>query len=188
MTTHEHTHGEHVVHESARQALIIAGIGFHIPAPYTAGHTLTEAEASAVNQLFAENIRNNFAKHVKDAKGEAATLDREIQISLQTKLDEYAVAYSFERKRASGPARAKMDPVEKEAHRLAGLVVEAALNAKGIKKKDLPTEKFNEYVATALERKPEIRETARKQVEALSAVAHAALDALGDEPTEQSAE
>jgi hypothetical protein len=47
----------------------IAGEVFKIDTPYTEGHTCTAGEASALNQVRHENLRNNFAKKVKDAKG-----------------------------------------------------------------------------------------------------------------------
>ncbi len=49
-----------------KTALItIQGANFNAPQPYDEGHVLTVNEASALNQVFAENLRNNFAARIK---------------------------------------------------------------------------------------------------------------------------
>ena len=50
------------------QTITIQGGQFQIPMPFSEGHTLNGPEASAMNQLFAENIRNNFAGKMKKAE------------------------------------------------------------------------------------------------------------------------
>ena len=42
--------------------ITIAGQVFSVPVRYAAGHVLTEGEASALNQTYHENLRNNFAR------------------------------------------------------------------------------------------------------------------------------
>ena len=53
--------------------ITIAGQTFAVLQPYAEGHTITEAEAKALNQVRAENVRNNMAGKVKAAaEGTAA--------------------------------------------------------------------------------------------------------------------
>ena len=47
----------------------VEGLIFNAPAPYRQGHILNENEANTLNQTFAENLRNNFAKKVKSCEG-----------------------------------------------------------------------------------------------------------------------
>ena len=54
--------------EGGRQRLLIQGVKFTIASPYAEGYKLKPNEASAMNQLLAENIRNNLASTVRNAK------------------------------------------------------------------------------------------------------------------------
>ena len=55
-----------------KQRLTIQGVDFEIDSPYVEGYSLKSNEASAMNQLLAENIRNNMATTVRSAKLKAA--------------------------------------------------------------------------------------------------------------------
>src|SRR6476646_11844528 len=70
--------------------ITIQGQVFRVPLRYAAGHTLTEGEASALNQTLHENLRNNFAKKVNE--GTEAGVPKE---TLQQQLDDYANDYQF---------------------------------------------------------------------------------------------
>lgn len=116
------------------RVITIAGQSFDIGEdPFTEGHVLTANEAKHLNQTRAENIRNNMAKKVKELaeKGEDATA-----IVL-----EYASQYDFSS--AVRSTRTPVDPVEKEALRLAKEQLRAAISAKGYKVKDFPKDQFD---------------------------------------------
>lgn len=110
------------------KSLTIAGESFTVNLPYAEGHTLTAVEAKALNQTRCENIRNNLAKQVKDLK-EAGNFD---QAAFQKVVSEYDSNYTFATPSAGG-GRKTMDPVEKEARKLAREMIKAALERQGTK-------------------------------------------------------
>lgn len=115
----------------AREDYTIAGKTFSILQPYGEGHVLTAGEASALNQTFAENIRNNFAAKVKEAV-EANTFDQEV---FQGALDDYQEEYEFGVRRGGGGRTS--DPLQAEALNIARDLVRQALVKKGIALKDV---------------------------------------------------
>ena len=161
---------------SATDEITIAGHVFTVPVRYAAGHPLTEGEASALNQTYHENLRNNFASKVRKAKetppategGEPGTkelTDDDIR-SLQADLMAYADEYQFG-VRVAGSPRAPADPVEREALNLAKEAIRQALKAKG-KKAD--AEVVADLAAKLLDKNPQYREVAKQRVEAAKAV------------------
>lgn len=116
--------------ETPREEYTIAGQTFNIPCPFSEGDelTLSEGTADRLNQDVAENVRNNFAKRVKDAE-EAGTFD---QATFQTALDEYVASYEFGA-RAPGAGRAARDPIAREMDNIADQKVRAALKKAGKK-------------------------------------------------------
>lgn len=104
--------------------LNILDIDFEVSQPYSAGHTLTDAEAKALNQVRRENLGNNFRGTVKKAQEEAAAAGKELDVSaLQSQFADLDTKYVFTIREVN--ATAKMDPVEREARNL----VKAALRA-----------------------------------------------------------
>lgn len=107
---------------------------FEISAPYAEGHTLTAAEARALNQLRAENISNNVRKQVKEAdaleneKEKAKALE-----AIRTKISEYDANYVFSF--STGVGRST-DPVMTEARKIARAALSAALAKQEKKLKD----------------------------------------------------
>lgn len=93
---------------SGTDKITIAGESFTVPLPYDEGHVLTANEASALNQTHSENLRNNFAPRVKEAK-ENGAFDLEM---LQSELDTYAEEYEFGVRTGGGRTS---DPVMTEA-------------------------------------------------------------------------
>jgi len=130
--------------------ITIQGASFTVPDRYTEGHVLTANEASALNQTFHENLRNNFAKQVKDVKGDAEEIDSESLADLQAKLDAYAESYVFGVRSASGP-RAPADPVGKEAFSIAREAVRAAIRKKGLNPTNFEAKQIAELAQKALE-------------------------------------
>lgn len=155
-------------------SITIQGFAFAVPVPYAEGHVLTAGEASALNQVFHENLRNNFAskiKKLKEANGEAIDVE-----ALQADLDAYAKSYQFG-VRTTGGTRAVTDPVKREAINLAKEAIKAALRSKGKSVKDAGgndwlVEKATELVAT----RPVFMEQAKARVSALQALASDTLE------------
>lgn len=150
---------------SESDTITIAGFEFNVPVRYTEGHQLTAGEASALNQTFHENLRNNFAKRVKEAV-EAGTFDLG---TFQQQFDEYAGQYEFGvRQAGGGGGRAPADPVKREAYRMAALEIELRLKAKGKTigpKGDVTRAQISATVPKYLDQHPEILDRARAAVE-----------------------
>jgi hypothetical protein len=156
--------------------ITIQGHDFTVPERYTEGHPLTEGEAKALNQTYHENLRNNFAKQVKDAKGEAAALTSEQVTDLQSKLDTYAESYSFG-VRVAGSVRAPADPVGKEAFSIAREAVKAQIRKQGKNPNSYEAKQIAEIAQAALEKnKDRFYEIARQRIAEREAIAG---DALG---------
>lgn len=116
------------------KTVTIHGEKFEFATPYAAGHVLTEAEAKHLNQTRIENVRNNVAKAVKEAidAGDPAKLDE-----VRGKVSAYDSEYTFTLTGAGAP-RQTLDPVEKEARKLAIEYVKAKLAEKGRTIKQVP--------------------------------------------------
>lgn len=135
--------------------LTIKGAIFDYTAPYEAGHVLDADEASTLNQVRGENLRNNFAGEIltafdnfrkahsipesEDVKFESLPAD--VQAQLASDFADYDKEYKF------GARRGRIiDPVEAEAVRIGREKVRQALIAKGIKVSDLKTADFDALV------------------------------------------
>lgn len=160
--------------QTMSEQITIQGLEFTVPVRYSEGHTLTEGEASALNQVFHENLRNNFAariKKLKEANGEAIDVE-----ALQSDLNAYAEAYQFGVRTAGGP-RTVADPVKREAIALAKVAIKAALAKKG---KSLKDAGGNEWLAKAAEEavatRPVFMEQAKARLDQLKDLAADALE------------
>lgn len=163
----------------------VQGILFPVTPRYAAGHVMTHEEALTLNQTLFENLRNNFASHVKSATeaAEAAAketgeeflgLPAETLNELQAKFAEYAASYVF---RAPRPGRAPADPIEREMAKIAKERVTALLQSKKIAVKSLPEGKMAEYIETVLaKRGDEIRAEAVERVAKRKAVSEDLID------------
>lgn len=153
--------------------MVIQGHQFTVADKYAAGHTLTEIEASVLNQTRRENLRNNFAKQVKEAENDAGELTKKQHADLQTKLDEYASEYEFNL--AGGRAG---DPIEREARVLARAAITAQLKKAGKSVKDVDkdalTAKVNEIAST----NEQILAMAKKNVEQRKAAESVTIEGL----------
>lgn len=162
----------------AVQSLTIQGLKFQIAAPYAKGHLLSEQEAAALNQLFSENIRNNCAnlvKEAKDAAGDSSLSDAALD-ELGTKIDDYASKYTFAGKRQS---RTPVDPIARMIERLAREAVTEAARAKGHKVKEWPDGKMEKLVEMYIAKYPAITEEAKRRIEAQKTLAASAADVEG---------
>lgn len=137
--------------------IIIQGHSFETTLPYSEGHVIDAAEAGVLNQTWVENIRANFAKRVpQGANGEMLE-------DLRDQFKQYVEAYEFR-------PRGAIDPIEREASRLARAKAGEWLNAKGLKQSELPEGRWDKMIES-LKAHPSIRGEAKRRVEALQSVA-----------------
>lgn len=168
--------------------ITVQGLTFSVPQPYAAGQIeLTEGEASQLNQVLGENLRNNFAAKIRskveaykkannmaeDQEVGADVLDKE---ELDREFEEYSREYEFGVRQASAGPRAPADPVGKEAFRIAWTKIKAALQAKNIKLDSVSKEKKDELIKALLAKNPAIREEAERRVNATAEIALADVD------------
>lgn len=157
--------------------LTIAGLTFQVPRPYKQGDILTEGEASQLNQVFSENLRNNFAAKIRSKideykKASGLSEDQEVgadvldKDTLDAEFEEYAEKYEFGVRAASGGPRAPSDPIGREAVRIAWERIKAALKKKNYQLDSISKEQKAKLIADALARYPNIREEAERRVNA----------------------
>lgn len=172
--------------------ITIAGKTFSVLQPYDAGHTLTEAEAKALNQVRAENIRNNMASKVKAAYEGTAKEGEPTAETIAKAVADYDSSYEFTLASVGGGKRAT-DPIEIEALSIARSMfadhVKAKLKAtvKAVKEK-IGEDTYNAKIAEIAARDEVVKE-AKRRVKARQAAAESALDGMdldgiGAAPTE----
>jgi len=160
--------------------ITIAGQTFTVLQPYAAGHAITEAEAKALNQVRAENVRNNMASKVKAAVEGTAKEGEPTADTIAAAVAAYDAAYIFNLASVGGGKR-PTDPVEVEALRIARdqfatfaaskkLTVKAIKEAKG-------EDWYLEKIAALAERDDVVKE-AKRRVKAREASAESALEGL----------
>lgn len=162
--------------ETPTQQLTIQGITFQATLPYAAGHTLSENEAKVLNQTRVENLRNNFAKQVADAKeeaGEGAMSDEAIA-ALHEAFAKYDSEYMFSGTRQT---RGPIDPVATRARKIAREMITEQARSKGMKVREWPEGQMDKFIDALLLKRPDITEEAKRQVETSKALAS---DVLGD--------
>lgn len=165
------------------QKIKISGVIFSAPAPFQKGHVLTSEEAGVLNQTFSENLRNNFSKTVdkaKEATGKAEDGTTALPLSqaaldaLASEFATYASNYKFGTRRVG--TFAPVDPVEREARRIAKQAIESKLREQS---KDKPAKDVMEqWITTLLSKRPDMTEEARKRVAAIAEAANFSLDEL----------
>lgn len=157
--------------------ITIQGLKFEVPEPYTAGHVLLENEASALNQTFAENIRNNCARSiVEPAQEEAEANGTELDLeALQAAINEYASSYQFGVRTGGGRTT---DPVERAAMEIARAAIFSAMAKKGIARTSVKAAQVTELAKNYLESEAGkgIYEEARRQVAAAKDLEVGAID------------
>lgn len=154
------------------EQITIAGHTFNVPVRYEEGHELTAGEASALNQTYHENLRNNFAKSVKEsaeANGGSADL-----AALQAKLDAYAAEYQFGVRTGGGGGT--RDPVMSEAMRIAKAKVGQLIKASGKNPRDYTNEAISGAAKALIERDGSIMEEAKRRVEEQRSIAAAGME------------
>jgi len=129
-----------------RNEITIQELPFTVPAPFKAGHQVNENEAAALNQILAENVRNNFAAKIKASK------EKNEAPPSQSDLDAYVSEYEFGVRRG-GTA----DPVMKEALALAKTAISAKLKAAG---KSVTAADLTALAEEAVDKHPQLLEKA----------------------------
>jgi hypothetical protein len=151
---------------------------FSVSAPYAEGMTISAVEAKVLNQTRAENIANNFRKKVKAALEGTPLKEGDEPLTMDTvarEMAEYDAAYNFSMPSAG---REPVDPVEREAIKIAKQAIRDALSAAGKKVKDIPEDKFDAAVELAAQREDIVKE-AQRRVKAQKKSAETALAELG---------
>ena len=110
----------------------IQGVSFDLTAPYEAGHTIDTVEATALNQVRAENIANNMRREVKNALGDQKELTDEQHKQLQESITDYDNRYDFKTARSYGSS----DPLTVKARYLAKNAIKLKLASTGISLKE----------------------------------------------------
>ena len=166
--------------------ITVQGLQFEVSQPFKAGHILSEGEASQLNQTRAENIRNNFAGPVRSAvdafrKANSLADNAEVAASDLDKddLDEKFALYDDSyimgvRGGPSGP-RTSVDPIQREANRIALEKVKVALKKQGITIDSVPKERMAQFIEAVKTKYPDVVEEAKRRVSAAAAIA---LDSL----------
>ena len=171
----DHTYGAfpcQIHKETNMEQITIAGKTFNAPLRYEEGHELSAGEAAALNQTYHENLRNNFAKKVKDAI-EAGAFSQD---AIQIEFDAYAREYQFGVRTGGGGA--PRDPVTKEALDILKDKIRMALKKKNLKADAASiTARAKELLPT----RPDIMELAKKRVAEAQAIAAEDLsEVIGD--------
>lgn len=164
--------------------ITIQDLVFKAPQPYGAGHVLKENEASALNQTFLENLRNNFAAKVRAAREAVAKSlgvkvdevknDQLDKTALDDDFSKYAAEYEFGTRKGGRI----LDPIEREMRDIAEEIVKAALRSKNIKLNSVSPQQMDQYIQGAIAKRPAIREEAERRVAATSAAAEIELGDL----------
>ena len=140
--------------------ITIAGKSFEVSPRYAEGHPLTANEASALNQTFFENLRNNFASKAKEG-------------GTQDDFNAYVESYQFGVRSAGG----SRDPIEAEAMDLARESVRDAIRKSGKKLSDYTAKAISAAAEKLLgKRGDEFRALAKQRVEQMRAAASNEID------------
>jgi hypothetical protein len=123
-----------------------------VPQPFTPGeHTLTEGEASALNQIVAENLGNNLREKLAtgqvDANGNVT--GPHTAESAQALVDSYLASYEIGVRRAGSGSPRVTDPVEREARKIARAKAVEMVKEAGGKPSDYDLDPIIEKLFTA---------------------------------------
>lgn len=126
--------------ETKRKSITIAKEEYTIAQPFAEGHVCSQNEANALNQLLAENCRNNFAEKVKKGVAEGAK-------PAQEEFDAYVAGYEFGIRSVSSS-----DPVLKEMRKIVETNLAAWLASKGLSKSKMPKEEYENTIENAIQK------------------------------------
>lgn len=123
--------------KTARKDITIKKATYSIPTPFTEGHVCTANEANALNQLLAENCRNNFSSRFKE----------DAPVPTQKEFDAYVAQYQF-----GVRSVATTDPVEKQMRKMVEAKFLAMLKARGQTKSILSSDEYKNAIDAAVEK------------------------------------
>ena len=146
------------------EKITIAGKPFDVPHRYEEGHQLTAAEAKALNQIFWENLRNNFQVRVNSAI-KVGAFDHKF---LQDQLNDYARTYEFGSRARRGTFK---DPFMDQAAKVAREKVHGDLRRDGIDPKEVQSAVITARIKEAIATNPRIMQEARRRVIEMRAIA-----------------
>ena len=156
----------------------INGLQFEISEPYAEGHVVSAIEARVLNQTRSENIGNNARAKIKEMQEGDAT-DQDI-VDYVTGIDQNYVFTA-----AGVSASRKLDPVEREARKLARELIKTHLATSGRKLSTVPEgmteEEWDDKLAAEIDRisqDEQIVKAATKNVAAKQKQAESLADAL----------
>lgn len=150
--------------------ITVQGIVVSVAAPYQAGHTITEAEAKALNQVRAENIANNVRKAITEmieAAGGKDAITEEVKAQAQALVSEKDAGYEFTLASVGG-GREPVDPLTKECRAVAKAFLSAKLKEKGLTQKSYAEQNGEDaFMSKVVELAdhPEIVKVAKKNLE-----------------------
>jgi hypothetical protein len=157
----------------------IEGKNFEISQPYEEGHVISAIEARVLNQTRSENIGNNVRAKLKEALEAGAADD-----ALAAMVAEVDANYVFTA--AGTRAAARLDPIEREARKMARELLRTHLAESGRKLTTPPDgstkEEWDEKIEAEVDRiatLDTVLEAAKKEVAAKSRRAEKLKDALG---------
>lgn len=153
----------------------IRGYQFSVTAPYRRGDPLGEAEVVHLNDLRADNVRNNISKIVLDAIAgltDGAMLSAEVVAELQATITKYDSRYHLQLKHQAKP---RLGVIETEARAIAEARLDEELRRQGIV---ALTDAEYERVVEQYMALNEIQELARQRVTTKAAVAKQSLESL----------
>lgn len=140
------------------------------------GASMSAGMAASLQQTRRENIRNNFAKRVKDAVDSG--WNDEKQNELQSALGSYAESYDFGVRTAGTGTVRVSDPVEREARDEAKKIIANMYYAKTGAK--VSAKEINEVLDAYMEKNGEaLRNDARQRIADREKASSAALEVLG---------
>lgn len=158
---------------SDKKVKVIDGDSYEISQPYQAGHVINEIEARVLNQCRSENIGNNVRNKIKELKEQAEAEgwgEKKLHNALQKLVEEADQNYVFTA--AAARRTTKMDPVEREARKIAKALIRNALAEEGRKITDVPEgmteeewkDKIEDQISKLIEM-PDIIAAAQREVE-----------------------
>lgn len=138
--------------ETPRKDITIQKATYSIVMPFAEGHVCTQNEANALNQLLAENCRNNFSARFKDGN-----------VPSQEEFDAYVAGYQFGVRSVS-----TTDPVEKQMRKMVEAKFNEMLKARGTSKSALSAEEYKDAIDAAVEKNRETLYPLAKEIVMMS--------------------
>lgn len=125
-----------------------------VPQPYTPGaRELTEGEASALNQIVAENLSNNLRSTIVQGRqvgeGDSATYEPFSDAEAQELVDTYLAEYELGVRRTGTGERQVTDPVEREARKIAREKAKDLVRSQGGKPADFDMAQLTDAIFAA---------------------------------------